>query len=72
MSACYRDLRVKLTWPHEDSGVCLEVNLRQLRVLIESLTIVLQEVVGEETGVDVFAQELSDLQHQFVLHSLKA
>lgn len=60
-----------LTRFHKDSRIRHKVELAKLGVLIETLARMLEIEVREETCIDVFGQELTELEHHFVHHSLR-
>ena len=60
-----------LTWSHVDLRILLKVELRQLSIVVQSFTLVLEVVVCEEAGVDMLAQELPELKDHLILDHLK-
>ena len=58
-------------WPHINERVSVEVHLGEIAVVTELDPGVLEVIVGEETGVDVLAQEFSQFKDQLVLQHLK-
>lgn len=56
---------------HEYPGLAGQVQLAQLRVVVQPLPLVLEVVVGEEACVDMLREEFSQLEDHLVLDHLE-
>jgi len=57
--------------PHIDRRIFNQVELRQIAVVAELFTIMLEVIIREEACVDMLSQEFSQLDNEFVLNHLE-